>query len=438
MPFLSVVAAAYVIAAAVLVSLAQRRSVAQALRRPGVALGAAAGVAAVAATPADGTWHAAFGVDSQLWSPPHLLSVLGTAVLIVAGLVVTSRVDGGAGRIGLGAVLLGVTQVVLAEYDADVPQFAEVLYLPLLVVTGLGTGWLVHRTVSHRFAVCWAVAGFLALRVTVLVVLAAVGLPRPDLPVGLVGLVVVDVVPRRWGRLRWPLACVAVTAGQVLAAGVGISSVAPGPTLTSAVVVVAVLVVLVVVLVLGRAGVSLALVVGLVVGVPLFAASPARAHSPGSGPVVGAADVAVTGNGAGVLDVAITPIRGVSSVDIRNVRLVARRAGRTVVGVARPSVPSARSVPSTDTAFVGSIDVPTPGLWFVYADINADGRRVEMWRAVEYDTTGPIVERRGIYLTSGPQPRPMAEYVAGTLLYGVCVALVAWTVMITRRSRSAW
>lgn len=62
-PYASVVAVAYVVAAAVLTSLWHQRPVAETLRMPGVALGGAAGVAALAAVPADLQWHAAFGHD---------------------------------------------------------------------------------------------------------------------------------------------------------------------------------------------------------------------------------------------------------------------------------------------------------------------------------------------------------------------------------------
>lgn len=375
----------------------------QVLRKPGLALGVAAAAAALAAPPADATWHSAFGSDPVLWSPPHLLSLVGAAALVVAALVSAGRASSRGGRVVLGAALLGVVHAVLLEYDADVPQFSEALYLPLLVVTGLGSSWLIVRVVGERFATCWALAAYLAFRLVVLAVLTAAGWSRPDVPLALLGLVVVDVAPRRWRYARWPLAGPAVTGLQVAASALGVSSVPVGPVAAMVTAVV-------------------------LVGVPVVNPAPARAHDPGDGPAVGSADVRVSGNGSGSF---VRVDYGHSRCVQRRAALGGphrRRAGRTVTGRVRPaSSPHVQPV-----GYRGSITVPSPGLWFVYAEMRDSARRMEMWRAVDYTTATPTVERRSIYLPSTVAPRPAQEYIAAALLYGVSAALLVWALLVVR------
>ena len=184
----------------------------------------AAGIVTAGAAPADAWWHAAFGRDAVLWSPPHLLSVVATLVLLVA--VFVGLRSGGSRPLhgSLSRVLLGAGQVVLLEYDTDVPQFAGWLYLPVLVAVNLGTAWVVRSLVGRRYAVTWAVAGCVALRTVVAAVLALAGWPGPDLPLPLLGLLLLDL-PGRWAAARWPLAGLGIVAGQLVASATGLSSV---------------------------------------------------------------------------------------------------------------------------------------------------------------------------------------------------------------------
>ena len=46
-------------------------------------LAAAGGTVTLATLPVDGAWHAAFGRDAVLWSPPHMLAVFGGLALLV-------------------------------------------------------------------------------------------------------------------------------------------------------------------------------------------------------------------------------------------------------------------------------------------------------------------------------------------------------------------
>ncbi|MFC4003032.1 hypothetical protein ACFS2C_13740 [Prauserella oleivorans] len=226
-----------VLAGWVLVALWGTRSLRATLATPGLALAVAAGVVTAGAAPADTAWHAAFGRDSVLWSPPHLLSVIGTAVLVVAVLLNAGRTGSRVSRIGLAVVLLGATEIVVLEYETDVPQFSQALYLPVLLAVGLGSSWIIRTLVVDRAAVTPTVLSCLALRLLILAPFAITGWTTPDVPIALLGLLVLDA-PARWGRARWPAAGLAVTALQLVASASGISSVPVQPTLLASAIVV--------------------------------------------------------------------------------------------------------------------------------------------------------------------------------------------------------
>lgn len=81
---------------------------------------AAWGVALVIlAAPIDDLWHRLFGIDITLWSPPHLLGLLGTAVNTLGTLLIATEVYPAGSRrrwlalLAGGALLYGGTRVVL-------------------------------------------------------------------------------------------------------------------------------------------------------------------------------------------------------------------------------------------------------------------------------------------------------------------------------------
>jgi hypothetical protein len=61
----------------------------------------------VLAAPIDDVWHRLFGLDVTLWSPPHLLGLLGSAVNTLGTLVVATEVYASGRRARLAALLLG-------------------------------------------------------------------------------------------------------------------------------------------------------------------------------------------------------------------------------------------------------------------------------------------------------------------------------------------
>ena len=199
--------------------LAATRSVAAVFRTPGFALAVAAAVATAAAAPADAFWHTAFGRDAVLWSPPHLLSVIGTLCVLIGLLTGTDRHVPAPPRIALAAGVLGAALIIVMEYDTDVPQFTETLYLPLLLATTLGAAWVITTLVPGRTRLVLVVAVYLVFRVVLWVLLTSAGWLAPDLPVAVAGLFLLALPVPRW---RWPVAALAVTTLQLLASGTGL------------------------------------------------------------------------------------------------------------------------------------------------------------------------------------------------------------------------
>lgn len=188
--------------------LAATRSVAAVFRTPGFAVAVAAAVATAAAAPADAFWHTAFGRDAVLWSPPHLLSVIGTLCVLIGLLTGTDRLVPAPPRIALAAGVLGAALIIVMEYDTDVPQFTETLYLPLLLATTLGAAWVITTLVPGRTRLVLVVAVYLVFRVVLWVLLTTSGWLAPDLPVAVAGLFLLALPVPRW---RWPVAALAVT-----------------------------------------------------------------------------------------------------------------------------------------------------------------------------------------------------------------------------------
>ncbi len=61
----------------------------------------------ILAAPIDDLWHRLFGLDVTLWSPPHLLGLLGSAINTVGALLIASEAYPARSRARLAALLLG-------------------------------------------------------------------------------------------------------------------------------------------------------------------------------------------------------------------------------------------------------------------------------------------------------------------------------------------
>lgn len=116
------------------------------------------GSAAVLGFPVDELWHGQYGVDVTMWSPPHMLMIMGAALSGAALWLVLAEAGAaahGSGRhLALHAITAALTVQGLAaplgEFSFGVPQFQQ-LYHPVLTMLGggalvaarlvLGRGW---------------------------------------------------------------------------------------------------------------------------------------------------------------------------------------------------------------------------------------------------------------------------------------------------------
>src|SRR5712692_428797 len=73
---------------------------------PGFHLAAWGIALTVLAAPIDDLWHRLFGIDVTLWSPPHLLGLVGSAVNTAACLLIACEVYPGGGRVRDAAIVV--------------------------------------------------------------------------------------------------------------------------------------------------------------------------------------------------------------------------------------------------------------------------------------------------------------------------------------------
>lgn len=417
-----------VLARWVLLAWADVRSVRAVFVQPGVGLAVVAGTMTAAAAPADSGWHAAFGRDAVLWSPPHLVSVLAMVALLIAAMLGVDRSVSPPLRAALGAVLLGAVEIVVLEYDSGVPQFSETIYLPILLLTALAAAWVFASLLPGPHMLSYAVAGYTAYRLTLWAVLSIAGWHAPDLPVALLGLLVLDG-SARWGRSRWPAAALAVVALQLAASGIGASSVRFAPTSISAAVVVPVLAVALAVA-LGQRWSRAALIVTALMALTPSAAPVARAHDPGQGLDIANAQLTLQHAGPTDVVVLVDDLEGDAATELRPLRLLARRAGQTISGEL-----AAATSPPDRPAFRGEITLPSSGLWFIYAELQHDGQTVETWVPIDRDTLTTVSEHRAVYLPVGTGPRPPIEYIAGGGLLAAGTLVLGWAAVLVARHR---
>jgi hypothetical protein len=406
-----------------LTALQRTRSLPAVLRQPPLLLAATGATVTLAAAPTDAAWHAAFGRDAVLWSPPHLLGLVGTLVLIVGILAGTRPGTCPWLLAAAGALLLGSAVMPVLEFETDVPQFSEALYLPVLLAGALLAAAMLRGLVPGPLPVVRAVGTYLLLRLAITVALAGLGRSTPDLPLAILGLAAVD--------LPWPTATVRYAAGAagvalttLVASALGLASVTAGAVAVVAVPMLA-LFAAVLLAAAGRArrlGSAALLLLG--VAVALWP-TPATAHDPGQGRPV--APVTLTGASDGRGRLTITAQLADGCAALRPGHVVARRAGQTVTG----------ALTATGRCrYAGQVSVTPAGRWFVYAELRQAARGVEAWLPVDASRPGQLVQHRELYQPTGRAPGagpPTGEVVFGTLLSAVGALLLALTVLQVRR-----
>lgn len=118
----------------------------------------ALGVAAVSGFPLDELWHHQFGVDVTMWSPTHMLMILGAAFVGVAAWLVLA--DAGVrphdNRWSMGihvvAAWLALQGLVapLGEFSFGVPQFQQIFH-PMILVIASAFAFTAIRLVLGRW-----------------------------------------------------------------------------------------------------------------------------------------------------------------------------------------------------------------------------------------------------------------------------------------------
>jgi hypothetical protein len=114
----------------------------------------ALGIGAVSGFPIDEVWHAAFGVDVTMWSPTHMLMILGASFTGLAGWLVLADAgvrpsDSGWARFLHGLAAWLTLQGLVAsqgEFSFGVPQFAQV-FQPMLISMAAAVGLVAIRVV---------------------------------------------------------------------------------------------------------------------------------------------------------------------------------------------------------------------------------------------------------------------------------------------------
>ena len=409
-----------------------RRDGLSAIRRQRPLLIAALGVAVtLASVPIDNFWHAAFGRDSVIWSPPHLLGIIGTGVLALALVLALSRSATGwrsTARWVAGGAAVAAFAFLTVEYDTDVPQFALLWHLPVLAVSSAFVLSLIRSATGDRHAATKSAAAHLVFVVLVSGFLLSQEFDAPRLPLLLLGAAVLDAAAPRRPRVETAMwFVVTLFVGYALAASVGWSG--EDYALSDLVIggLIAWPLVTVVLALADRSQSSIPFtgrrhtpVAVLLMALALPAA--AIAHDPGQGEDAGEVGVTMRSVGQRV-DVRATLPEGMTAK-----RLVARRAGDVRSG----------PLEGSQGAVSGSLELPTSGRWFMYLEMTRGGRPVEAWLPVSVGDRRSVVGDRSRFAYYADRGGSSAvQVVSSVILYGLVVALLGALVGLVRRDGPA-
>uniref|UniRef100_A0A5Q5CLZ8 Uncharacterized protein n=1 Tax=Mycobacterium sp. (strain JLS) TaxID=164757 RepID=A0A5Q5CLZ8_MYCSJ len=406
-----------------LVALARTRSIRAALRQPGLLLAGLGGAVTLAAAPLDAFWHDAFGRDAVLWSPPHMLVVFASTTMAIGLLAGIRPTRHGIVEAALSALVLGSAMMTVLEYDTDVPQFSQTLYLPVVLVSGLLAVAIIRALVARPYAVAQAVAVYIAMRLIVVAVLILLGRSTPDLPLAVLGLAVADL-PWRGHAARYGAtgAAVAALAWMVSALGVASQPAAAVGVVAAPVIVVGVGLVLATSWRTHPVG---ATATALLAGAGMLMLGPvpeAVAHDPGQGQPVTSVHLTVVGDGRGNVRLdAVAPDAGSRLVADS---VVARRGGQTL---------TARLNEIGAGKFTGTIRLPEQGRWFVYVEFGRAGETIEAWLPIDSGWKGTTSAERELYVPAGTQPPTATQIAGGAAIYAVGLILLALALIQTRR-----
>lgn len=407
------------------------------LADPALCLASIGGAVTLASAPVDVAWHAAYGRDAVLWSPPHLTAVVGTLALslgVLAGLRTATGRGAGTARLAAAAGVIGALQVPVLEYDSDVAQFAVVWFLPVAALGLCLAAALLEDLLPGRWAPVGAAALYTALRAGTVGLLAALGFSLTAVPPVLPLLAMSALLAARALALRLVLlgALAPLAWWPALQAQAAVTTVVPAGDLPLAVVLGAAAGLLVAMAhgdlpVPRRAalvpGAAVLLAVGLLLGP---GARPASAHDPGQGEPVRQGALTVDRPADQARLTLLLPGR---CGDLTPARSVARRAGTVLTG------PLEIAEQDGDCRLTGVVDGLTGGRWFVYAEArDGSGRTLEAWLPAASDST--LGEVRPLYAPPSTSSTATRELAGGALLV-VVAALLLGCLRLARRVRGA-
>jgi hypothetical protein len=384
----------------------------------------------LAAAPVDELWHELFGRDAVVWSPPHMVAVAGmlafAAGLFLAAHAAPDRTSLLAGAV-IGAFLISAAGTVVMEFEADVPQFPVMTYLPVHIVS-LAFAFALIRRVSDRTWTATCAAGvYVALRIVVVGFLALLGHSLPTVMPTFVSAWTFDVAVQRGWRRSGVASAVAiatalshVAAHALQPAGLTISGweIAIGG-LVGAVAGTGVLAAVGVGARTQRPPVTRLVGVALLSIVMVSPAAPALAHDPGQGEEVAPIELTTSRDGSRI-ELELTP-RSEGCTDWQPRQIVARRAGRTA------AAPLHRA---DGCVFRGAVAVDDPGRWFVYAEIDIHGEPAEAWIPVEPG----LHSKLSVLYPPPPTGTPVGQIAAGVVLYLLVFAILGGVTLTYRRA----
>ncbi len=114
----------------------------------------ALGLGAVSGFPLDEVWHLAYGIDVTMWSPTHMLMILGATftglaawlILAESGVRVTDGPWARAAHVVCGWLTIQGLLAPQGEFTFGVPQFS-LLFAPILVCLAAGLGLVAFRLI---------------------------------------------------------------------------------------------------------------------------------------------------------------------------------------------------------------------------------------------------------------------------------------------------
>jgi hypothetical protein len=407
------------------------------LSHPPMTMAGIAAAVILVAAPIDNAWHAAFSRDAVLWSPPHLLGVVSAVALPTSALLEMARLEGKRRLILMaiaGAFTIAGLVAVVTEYETDVPQFAEWLYLPILCgVTALAFTF-VQKASRARWAATVSAAIYLAFMLATSGFLLAVNYAAPVLPLLFIPAALSDWLLLRgapsWLRgLLHALVLFAVYVPYldfvrngmqilggdivvglpvaILASWLAYSIVPARPTPRGAH--------------LSRWITIMALTLA---AFALFA-TPALAHDPGQGPKVGRVQLTATVVGDRV------QFRGdilTACGTFAPTRMAARRAGVTL------HAPLSAIPPC---GFAGTMRLRergrSRGRWFVYAELAHRPHSAETWLLVSVGGARSFGATRFIYTPPARHAATTIKVVSSIIMYAVIVILMGLVLRLARR-----